>query len=72
MGVVLTPELTTLEGKFRTCDYTAKLCKMVGADGVIISEEGYGNPDSDLLMICKRLEDSGIKTVFDYRWNAQG
>ena len=63
MGVVLTPELTTLEGKFRTCDYTAKLCKMIGADGVIISEEGYGNPDSDLLMICKRLEGSGIKTV---------
>lgn len=63
LGVILTPELTTLEGKFRTCDYTAKLCKMLGADGVIISEEGYGNPDSDLLMICKRLEDAGIKTV---------
>ncbi|MCQ4922325.1 glycine/sarcosine/betaine reductase component B subunit [Tissierella carlieri] len=63
LGVILTPELTTLEGKFRTCDYTAKLCKNLGADGVIISEEGYGNPDSDLLMICKRLEDVGIKTV---------
>lgn len=63
LGVILTPELTTLQGKFRTCDYTAKLCKNLGADGVIISEEGYGNPDSDLLMICKRLEDSGIKTV---------
>ena len=63
LGVILTPELTTLEGKFRTCDYTAKLCKTLGADGVIVSEEGYGNPDSDLLMICKRLEDSGIKTV---------
>lgn len=63
MGVVLVPELTTLEGKFRTCDYTAKLCQMIGADGVIVSEEGYGNPNSDLLMICKRLEDSGIKTV---------
>lgn len=63
LGVILTPELTTLEGKFRTCDYTAKLCKSLGADGVIISEEGYGNPDSDLLMICKKLEDSGIKTV---------
>lgn len=61
--MILDPEVTTLEGKFRTCDYTAKLCKMLGADGVIISEEGYGNPDSDLLMICKRLEDSGIKTV---------
>ncbi|MEG0129469.1 glycine/sarcosine/betaine reductase component B subunit [Clostridium sp.] len=63
IGVIVNPELTTLEGKFRTCDYTAKLCKMLGADGVIVSEEGYGNPDSDLLMICKRLENSGIKTV---------
>jgi len=63
LGVILTPELTTLEGKFRTCDYTAKLCTMLGADGVIVSEEGYGNPDSDLLMICKRLEKNGIKTV---------
>lgn len=63
LGVILTPELTTLEGKFRTCDYTAKLCTMMGADGVIVSEEGYGNPDSDLLMICKRLEKAGVKTV---------
>src|SRR5699024_9755907 len=63
LGVIITPELTTLEGKFRTCDYTTKLCRSIGADGVIVSEEGYGNPDSDLLMICKRLEDSGIKTV---------
>jgi len=63
LGVILTPELTTLAGKFRTCDYTAKLCKSLGAEGVIVSEEGYGNPDSDLLMICKRLEESGIKTV---------
>ncbi|GLI58150.1 beta-aspartyl-peptidase [Propionigenium maris DSM 9537] len=63
LGVILTPELTTLDGKLRTSDYTAKLCKMMGADGVIVSEEGYGNPDTDLLMICKRLENSGIKTV---------
>lgn len=63
LGVILTPELTTLEGKFRTCDYTTKLCSILGTDGVIVSEEGYGNPDSDLLMICKRLEDSGVKTV---------
>lgn len=63
LGVILTPELTTLEGKFRTCDYTVKLCKMLGADGVIISEEGYGNPDSDLLMICRGLERENIKTV---------
>ncbi len=63
VGVILTPELTTLAGKFRTKDYTAKLCKMLGVDGVIVSEEGYGNPDSDLVMICTMLENSGIKTV---------
>lgn len=63
LGVVLVPEMTTLNGKFVSCDYTAKLCKMLGADGVIVSEEGYGNPDSDLVMICSRLEKMGIKTV---------
>jgi len=63
VGVVLTPEHTTMEGKILACDYTAKLCRMLGVDGVIVSEEGYGNPDSDLLMICKRLENAGISTV---------
>lgn len=63
LGVILSPELTTLDGKFRTSDFTARLCENLGADGVIISEEGYGNPDSDLLMICKKLEKVGIKTV---------
>ena len=63
IGNIFSPELTTLDGKFRTCDYTAKLCHQMGADGVVISEEGYGNPDSDLVMNCKRLENRGIKTV---------
>ncbi len=63
LGVIMSPELTTLDGKFRTSDFTAKLCEDLGADGVIVSEEGYGNPDSDLLMICKKLEKKGIKTV---------
>jgi len=63
LGVVMTPEMTTLNGKLVSCDYTAKLCKMLGAEGVIVSEEGYGNPDSDLVMICSRLEKMGIKTV---------
>ena len=63
IGNILSPELTTLDGKFRTCDYTAKLCCELGADGVIVSEEGYGNPDSDLVMIAKRLEDKGVKTT---------
>lgn len=63
IGIVLQPELTTMDGKLIATDYTAKICKQLGADGVIISEEGYGNPDSDLVMICERLEKSGVKTV---------
>lgn len=63
IGNIFSPELTTLDGKFRNCDYCAKLCAQLGANGVIVSEEGYGNPDSDLVMICSRLEKRGIKTA---------
>ncbi len=31
--------------------------------GVIISQEGFGNPDTDLIMNCKKIEQKGIKTV---------
>ncbi|WP_223226449.1 glycine/sarcosine/betaine reductase component B subunit, partial [Sporomusa sp. GT1] len=51
LGVIMVPEHTTLAGKVRASDYTVKLATMLGADAVIVSEEGYGNPDSDLLMI---------------------
>ncbi len=63
LGVIISPELTTLSGKFRTTAYTANLVKQIGSDGVIISEEGYGNPDSDLVMICRMCEQAGIKSV---------
>lgn len=63
LGEIMVPELTTLAGKYRTRDFTAKLCKMLGADGVIVSEEGYGNPDSDLVMIAEKLEKADIKAV---------
>ena len=32
-------------------------------DGVAIPEEGGGNPEADLMMICKGCEKNGIKTV---------
>lgn len=63
MGVILTNEKVTLEGKIRSCNYAANMAQMLGAEGVIITEEGYGNPDTDLLQICQKLEKSGIKTV---------
>lgn len=63
MGVIITNENVFLADKERCSDAVAKLAKMMGLDGVLISEEGYGNPDTDLMMNCKKVENQGIKTV---------
>ena len=63
VGVVITNENVFLADKERSSNMTAKLVKMMGVDGVIISEEGFGNPDTDLIMNCKKIENEGIKTV---------
>lgn len=63
VGVIITNENVTLADKERSSSYTAKLADMLGLDGAIISEEGFGNPDTDLIMNCTKLEKRGIKTV---------
>lgn len=63
IGVVITNENVTLADKERSSSYTAKLVEFLGADAAIISEEGFGNPDADLVMNCAKLEKKGIKTV---------
>ena len=40
-----------------------KIARMFGVDGLVISEEGFGNPDADLIMNCRRAEQAGIKTT---------
>jgi sarcosine reductase len=63
VGVIITNENVTLADKERSSDFTAKLAEYMGLEGVIITEEGFGNPDTDLIMNCKKLEQKGIKTV---------
>ncbi|WP_353097732.1 glycine/sarcosine/betaine reductase component B subunit [Tissierella praeacuta] len=63
MGVVLSPMTTYLADKYRNAVITARTIEILGVDGVIQSQEGFGNPTTDLMMICKRLENKGIKTV---------
>ncbi len=63
MGVIITNENVYLADKERSSNWTAKLCKFLGLDGAIISQEGFGNPDTDLIMNCKKIEMEGIKTV---------
>ena len=43
--------------------YTSSLSQLLGVDGVIVSEEGGGNPETDLMFNCRLHENKGIKTV---------
>lgn len=63
VGAIITNENVTLADKQRSSSYAIKLAKMLGVDGVVISEEGFGNPDADLIMNCWKAEKAGIKTV---------
>ena len=63
IGVVITNENVTLADKERSSNFASKLVEMLGAEGAVVSEEGFGNPDADLIMNCVKLEKKGIKTV---------
>ncbi len=63
VGVIITNENVYLADKMRSSDWSAKLAEFLGLDGVIVSQEGFGNPDTDLIMNCKKIEDKNIKTV---------
>ena len=63
VAVIITNENVYLADKERSSNWTAKLCRYLGLDAVIISEEGFGNPDTDLIMNCTKIEKEGIKTV---------
>jgi len=60
---IITNENVYLADKQRSSDWTAKMCKLLDLDGVIVSQEGFGNPDTDLIMNCKKIEAEGVKAV---------
>lgn len=62
-AMIITNENVFLADKERSSDWTAKLVKFLGLDGVIVSQEGFGNPDTDLIMNCKKIEAVGTRTV---------
>ncbi|MTI13137.1 glycine/sarcosine/betaine reductase component B subunit [Sansalvadorimonas verongulae] len=63
MGVIVTNENVTLADKERSSNWVTKLAVQQGWDAAVVSEEGFGNPDADLVMNCNKLEAAGIKTV---------
>lgn len=63
VGVIITNENVYLADKIRSSDWTAKLAHYLGLDAAIISQEGFGNPDTDLIMNTVKAENKGIKTT---------
>src|SRR5699024_2396065 len=63
LGVIITNENVYLADKERSSNWTAKMVEYLGLDGVVVSQEGFGNPDTDLIMNSKKIESKGVKTV---------
>lgn len=62
-GVVTCNEHSRLEEKERTAQEAAETLKRLGDDGVVITKEGGGNADTDLMLMCSACESQGIRTV---------
>ncbi|MFV0519831.1 MAG: glycine/sarcosine/betaine reductase component B subunit [Lachnospirales bacterium] len=63
LGVIASNLNVSLEQKERSALFVANLAKMIGADGAIVAEEGYGNPDADFIACIDALEEVGVGTV---------
>ena len=62
-GLFASPLSTILAEKERNAMVAVNLAQQCGADSLIISQEGGGNPEADLMLICERAEKRGIKSV---------
>ncbi|SDI37761.1 glycine/sarcosine/betaine reductase component B subunit [Alteribacillus bidgolensis] len=63
LGVIVSNLNTQLDEKERAALQVQNLATLLGAQGAIISEEGYGNPDIDFILTYNNLENAGIKVV---------
>lgn len=63
LGVIMSNLNVALEQKERAALFVAQIAKSLGADGAVVAEEGYGNPDADFVGCIVALEDAGVKTV---------
>jgi len=62
-GVVICNEQSRLSDKEKTALEVAEILERLDTDGVIITKEGGGNADTDLMLMCRTCESRGIRTV---------
>jgi glycine reductase len=63
VGVVVTNQPVRLSEKEQSARRAVELVQDLSAQGAIVTKEGFGNPDSDFVMILRLLERSGIRCV---------
>ncbi|MBU1178725.1 glycine/sarcosine/betaine reductase component B subunit [Patescibacteria group bacterium] len=63
VGVVLSSLLTNMNEKEEMAKKAVELVKELNPTAVIITKEGFGNPDADIMLTIELLEKAGIKTV---------
>lgn len=63
LGVIMSNLNVALEQKERSAQFVAQIANSLGADGAVVVEEGYGNPDADFVACIVALENAGVKTV---------
>lgn len=65
-GVVLCPEPVAQADKELVSTHAAWLCRAAGFDAVIVTKEGAGNADNDLMLKVDALEADGLTAVALY------
>jgi len=63
LGVVLFANGDTRESKDRLTGHATTLARLLNPDGAVINYAGGGHPCVDTMMICQKLEESGIPTT---------
>lgn len=54
---------TSYEEKERVASATAALARRLGLDGVVVSHDTAGHAMVNLMLICQRCEEAGVRTV---------
>jgi sarcosine reductase len=69
-GVISSPISTMLKEKERGVMSIVSIARTLGADALVVTEEGGGNPEADIMMIAEKAEKHGIKVVLIVHENA--
>ena len=63
LGVIIDNNSAEYGEKKRTSMMSVNLAKNLGAEGAIVAEHAYGNPDADFITTLALLKDAGIQAV---------